>query len=55
MFRYMPLKEQLTKERKKNAALKAQTDKNASDIDYIAMMTDVELDTDETEEDENEQ
>ena len=57
MFRYMPLKEQLMEERKKNAVLKAQTDKNASDIDYIAMMTDVELDTgsDETEEDENDE
>lgn len=55
MFRYIPLKEQVMEERRQNAALKAQTDKNASDIDYIAMMTDVELDTDETEEDENEQ
>ena len=58
MFKYTSLKEQLIEERSKNAALKTQTDKNASDIDYIAMMSDIELDsgeTDETEEDENEQ
>ena len=57
MFRYIPLKEQVMEERRKNAALKALLDKNTSDIDYIAMMTDVELDTgsDETEEDENDE
>ena len=57
MFRYIPLKEQVMEERRKNAALKALLDKNASDIDYIAMMCDVELDIDnnETEETDNEQ
>ena len=44
MFRYIPLKEQVMEERRQNAALKALSDKNTSDIDYIAMMCDVELD-----------
>lgn len=55
MFRYISLQQQLIDERKKNAVLKAQTEKNAADIVYIAMMSDVELDTDETEVDANEQ
>lgn len=58
MFKYTSLKEQLIEERSKNAALKTQTDKNASDIDYIAMMSDIELDNsenDETEEYDDEQ
>ena len=49
MFKYTSLKEQLIEERSKNAALKTQTDKNASDIDYIAMMSDIELDMEEFE------
>lgn len=55
MFRYKSLGQQLIDERKKNAALKAQTDRNAADIDYIAMMSNIELDADETEEDENDE
>lgn len=55
MFRYTSLKEQILLERQKNVVLKAQADKNASDIDYIAMMSDIELDADETEEDQIEQ
>lgn len=58
MFKYTSLKEQLIEERRKNAALKEQTEKNTSDIDYIAMMNDIELDSPEadgTEADENEQ
>ena len=51
MFRYIPLKEQVMEERRKNAVLQAQADKNTSDIDYIAMMCDVELDTDGEQED----
>jgi hypothetical protein len=50
MFRYIPLKEQVMEERRKNAALKALSDKNTSDIDYIAMMCDVELDMDDEQE-----
>lgn len=55
MFKYTSLRDQLIEERNKNIALKAQADKNASDIDYIAMMSDIELDTGETEEDQIEQ
>ncbi len=55
MFKYTSLKEQLVEERKKSTLLKEQTDKNASDIDYIAMMSDIELETGGTEVDENEQ
>ena len=55
MFRYKSLGQQLIDERNKNVVLKAQYDKNASDIDYIAMMSDIELDAGETEEDQIEQ
>ena len=55
MFRYKSLGQQLIDERNKNVVLKAQSDKNTSDIDYIAMMSDIELDTGETEEDQIEQ
>ena len=55
MFRFISLQQQLIDERKKNAVLKAQTEKNAADIDYIAMMSDVELDAGETEVDTDEQ
>lgn len=55
MFEYKSLKQQLIDERNKNIVLKAQADKNASDIDYIAMMSDIELDAGETEEDQIEQ
>lgn len=55
MFKYTSLKEQLVEERKKSTLLKEQTDKNASDIDYIAMMSDIELGVGETEVNDNEQ
>lgn len=57
MFKYTSLKEQVLIERQKNTALKAQTDKNSADIDYIAMMSDIELDSepDETEVENDEQ
>lgn len=55
MFKYTSLRDQLIEERNKNIVLKAQTDKNAADIDYLAMMSDIELDTGETEEDENDE
>lgn len=50
MFKYTSLRDQIIEERNKNIVLKAQADKNASDIDYIAMMSDIELETDEQEE-----
>lgn len=55
MFKYTSLKEQILLERKKNAILKAQADRHAADIDYIAMMSDIELDSGETEGDADEQ
>ena len=42
-MKYIPLKDQLIKERQKNALLREEARKNAADIDYIAMMCDVEL------------
>lgn len=50
MFRYKSLGQQLIEERKKNALLKEQADQNTANIDYIAMMSDIELETDEQEE-----
>lgn len=44
-MQYLSLKDQLLKERQKNAALSAESAKNAADIDYIAMMCDVELES----------
>lgn len=48
MFKYVPVKDQLQQERKKTARLQSSLDKANADIEYIAMMTDIELD-DETE------
>lgn len=45
MFRYTSLREQILLERQKNTVLRAQADKNAADIDYIAMMSDIELES----------
>lgn len=55
MFKHIPLEKQLMEERKKSIAVKIQTEKNTADIDYLAMMSDIELDTGETEDDEIEQ
>lgn len=46
MFKYKSIRQQLIEERRKNEKLTAQATKNTSDIDYIAMMTDVELEYD---------
>ena len=46
-MQYVSLKDQLLIERQKNAALTADAAKNAADIDYIAMMCDVELEVPE--------
>lgn len=51
MFGYKDTKTQLLEEKKKNAALQAKLAKADADIEYLAMMTDVELE--ETEETEN--
>ena len=47
MFRFMKVKDQIIALRRDNAALQAANMNNANNIDYIAMMTDVELPVDE--------
>ena len=47
MFRYTSLREQILLERQKNAMLQSQLEKNIADIDYLAMMSDINLDTEE--------
>lgn len=55
MFKYIPLEKQIAIERAENARLKAENIKLKGDLDYIAMMADVELDDDtESEEIEDE-
>ena len=51
MFGYKDTKTQLLEEKKKNAELQAKFEKTNADVEYIAMMVDVELE--ETEETEN--
>lgn len=51
MFKYKNVKDQLEEERRKNAALTAELIRKSSDIDYIAMMCDVELEIPEEEND----
>ena len=55
MFATKTVKEQLHEARCENVKLKAALDKTSADVEYIAMMTDVELETEETEDNENEQ
>ncbi|MBR0425825.1 MAG: hypothetical protein IJK01_06875 [Clostridia bacterium] len=47
MFGFKSTKEQLLEERRKNAQLQAALEKTSADVEYIAMMTDVELEEDE--------
>lgn len=47
MFKYVPLAKQILDEHRENARLKAENQKHAADIDYIAMMCGVELETEE--------
>jgi len=42
-MKYLSIQEVLLAERRKNAAMRAETDRNTANIDYIAMMTDIEL------------
>jgi hypothetical protein len=57
MFAMKTLREQVLDLSCENVRLKSELEKNAADVEYIAMMTDVELDTDndETEEDDNDE
>ena len=53
-MKYIPLDQQIALERQKNARLRAENIKLKGNVDYIAMMTDIELDDDkESEESEN--
>lgn len=47
MFRFMKVKDQIIALRRDNATLQAANTNNANNIDYLAMMTDVELSVDE--------
>jgi hypothetical protein len=49
MFRYKSIHEQLFEERRKNAKLQAQIAKANADLEYIAMMADIDIEEDETE------
>lgn len=57
MFKYKNVRTLLMEERKKNEALKAKQAKLEANQEYIAMMSDIDLDDDmkETEEQSNEQ
>ena len=47
MFTYKKVKDQIIEERRKNAELQAALDKTAADLDYVAMITEVELEEEE--------
>lgn len=49
MFGFISAREQLVKERQKNSAMQAQIAKANSDIEYLAMMTDIEMEQEEYE------
>lgn len=49
MFGFISAREQLVKELQKNAAMQAQIAKANSDIEYLAMMTDIEMEQEEDE------
>lgn len=53
MFGFKSTRDQLIEEKRKNAELNAQLAKTAADLEYVAMMADVEID--ETEEEDYEQ
>lgn len=47
MIGYITLLQQLFSERRENAVLRAKINKNTSDIEYLSMMTDTELEQEE--------
>lgn len=49
MFGFISAREQLVKERQKNAAMQAQSAKANSDIEYLAMMADIEMEQEDDE------
>lgn len=52
MFRVKTIVQQLAEERNRNIKRASQQEKNTADIDYIAMMCDVELEDEEATDDE---
>ncbi len=50
MFGFLDARKQLIRERQKNAALEAQIAKTNSDIEYLAMMADVEMEQEDEQE-----
>lgn len=46
MFKYIPVEKQLVEEKNKNAQLRAENAELAANVDYLAMMCDIELDDD---------
>ena len=51
MFIHRGIRQQLAEERSRNNELSEKLQQREADIDYIAMMTDVELETEEVAED----
>lgn len=49
MFGFISAREQLVKERQKNAVMQAQIAKANSDIEYLAMMADIEMEQEDDE------
>lgn len=49
MFKRKTIQEQLTEERNKSKALTAQLIKTRADLEYISMMTDIDIDEEEEE------
>lgn len=50
MFDYKNMRKQLIEERRKNAELAQQLSKTRSDIDYLSMMADIDMEQDSEEE-----
>lgn len=55
MFEMKSIQQQALDLRRENVKLRIELDKTTADVEYIAMMTDVELETEETEAMEDEQ
>lgn len=53
-MKYISIGDQLRKERAKNIKLKEQAERNAANVDYVAMMCDIELEL-ETEDESREE
>lgn len=48
MFDFKSTRKQLLEERRKNAQLTAKLNKTTADVEYLAMMTDVEMEEDDS-------